>query len=698
MKFMKAYLTAEQTIDVILSSPLINHDLASITLRMDYHHTLHYQVSASSMFQTLTKLTLTTDAPLFLGHAYEVIIESFGSTPVDMTQALYFDTFDTVYTYTGNDLGATYTPRQTTFKLWAPLASNVNLKLILANGGKRFAEMNRTEHGVYEVTIEEDLEKALYRYEITNHGLTQQVIDPYGKGSSRNATYSVVVNFDRFQTEMYDRALPPFNYYTEAIIYEAHVRDLTADPTTSIEHKGRFLGMIEEGKTLNHLPIGFDYLTSLGFTHLQLLPVQDYQSVDEFKVGEQYNWGYDPYQYFSLEGSYASNLDDPYSRIEDFIKVVSRFHQAGIRINIDVVYNHVYEFQHSIFEKVVPGYYFRKHQDGTMSNGSFCGNDLNTTRPMVRKLIVDSALFMVNTYHLDGFRFDLMGIIDKETMEQLYQGVKAIRPDFMFYGEGWDMPTALSVEDKCRTENYRTLPYLAFFNDHYRNTMKGGNFEGDLLEKGFILGKDTDNHMVQFLLSGSYNHHLHHPKVQFPYQSINYVECHDNGVFFDKLKAIYPLIKDADVERYTILSLAIVMFSLGIPFFHMGQEIAASKEGQHNSYNLGDRYNMLRYADTSRYQAMIKAFQSLTSLRKKLTLLKQPFEAKHIEFIHHHRHLVEMKLHQENPTSIFFNTSQEALALPKLFGTLLFDGKTSVHTPFDRFHIDAFTCLVVAQS
>lgn len=695
---MKAYLTAEKTIDVILSSPLINHDLASLTLRIDYHHTIRVKVSETSMFQTLTKLTLTTDAPLLLGHAYEVIIESFGTTPVDMSQALYFPTFDSIYTYTGDDLGAHYSPSKTTFKVWAPLASNVNIKLILANGSKRFAEMNRVEHGVYQVTIEEDLEKAMYRYEITNHGVTQQVIDPYGKGSSRNATYSVVVNFAPLKTEMYDASLPPLNYYTEAIIYEAHVRDLTSDPSTSIEHKGRFLGMIEEGKTLKGSPIGFDYLTSLGFTHLQLLPVQDYKSVDEYKVNEQYNWGYDPYQYFSLEGSYASNLDDPYSRIQDFIKVVSRYHKAGIRINIDVVYNHVYEFQHSVFEKVVPGYYFRKHQDGTMSNGSFCGNDLNTTRPMVRKLIVDSAVFLVNTYHLDGFRFDLMGIIDKETMEQLYQGVKVIRPDFMFYGEGWDMPTALAVEDKCRTENYRTLPYLAFFNDQYRNTIKGGNFEGDLLEKGYALGKPIDFNTLQFLLSGSYNHSLHYPKVQFPYQSINYMECHDNGVYFDKLMAIHPTLNHEEIERYTILSLAIVMFSLGVPFFHMGQEIAASKEGHHNSYNVGDHYNMLRYQGTIAYQGIVKAFQALTTLRKKFTLLKQPFESSHIHYIYHHRYLIEIRLLEKSPVSIFLNTDQQSLSIPHLSGTLLFDGKGLVKKPFQTNIIDAFSCIVVAQS
>lgn len=695
MKFMKAYLTAEQTIEVILSSPLINQDLASLTLRIDYHHTLGCKVTASSLFQSLTKLTLTTDTPLLLGHAYEVIIESFGSTPVDVTQAIHFPMFDTMYTYTGHDLGVTYHPLHTTFKLWAPLASNVNLKLILSNGSKRFAEMNRTEHGVYEVTLFEDVEKAMYRYEITNNGVTQQVIDPYGKGSSRNAEYSVVVNFERLKMEMHDASLPPFNHYAEAIIYEAHIRDLTIDPMTSITHKGRFLGMIEEGKTLRGHPIGFDYLTSLGFTHLQLLPVQDYRSVDEFKVDQQYNWGYDPYQYFSLEGSYASNLDDPYSRIQDFLKVVARFHQAGIRINIDVVYNHVFEFQHSIFEKVVPSYYFRKHQDGTMSNGSFCGNDLNTTRPMVRKLIIESAVFLVKTYHLDGFRFDLMGIIDKETMVQLYQEVKAIRPDFMVYGEGWDMPTALPVEEKCRTENHQELPYLAFFNDQYRNTIKGGNFEGDILEKGYILGKALEPRTLEFLLSGSSNPDLGHPKVTYPYQSINYIECHDNGVFYDKVKRIYPTIQPNEVEQITILSLAIVIFSLGIPFFHMGQETASSKEGHHNSYNIGDHYNMMRYQAVEQYQSIIKAFQTLTTLRKKFKSLQKPKDAKDIQYIHHHSHLIEILLPEINPVSIYINTSETPLDIPTRLGTLIFNGKTIVNQSFHATSIPPLSCIVV---
>jgi pullulanase len=692
---MKAFLTSDDTIDVILSSPLMNHDLPSLRLRRDYHHLESCTVMNSTTLQSLTQLTLKTQVPLRLGHAYELIIESFGSTPIDVSKAIDFPSFDDLYSYPGDDLGSTYHRDGTIFKLWAPLASNVNLKLKLANGTKLFYEMERQDYGVYHVYVPQDIEKASYLYEITNNGVTQLVIDPYGKGSTRNSLASVVVNFDALKIPMHDEALPPFNYYTESIIYEAHVRDLTADPTTSIQHKGRFLGMVEKGISYKGYSVGYDYLTSLGFTHLQLLPVQDYRSVDEFHVETSYNWGYDPYQYFALEGSYASNLDDPYSRIQDFLTVVSSYHQAGIRINIDVVYNHVFEFQHSVFEKVVPGYYFRKHADGTMSNGSFCGNDLNTTRPMVRKLIVESAEFLVRTYHLDGFRFDLMGIIDRETMDLLTQRVKALRPDFMLYGEGWDMPTALPVFDKSRTENHRLLPTLAFFNDQYRNTIKGGNFEGDLLEKGYLMGKPIPHHELTFLLTGSSNASLSHPKVSFPYQSINYVECHDNGVFFDKLIKIFPSITLQDIQSYTILSLAVVMFSLGIPFFHMGQETASSKEGHHNSYNAGDRYNMMRYEAVSTHAVIVEAFKALTHLRKKLKPLLHPFKADSIHYHYHHDHVVEIRLPMQKPVSIYFNPSTFEQSIPSIQAKFLFNGRTSQSKKVQTSIISPLTCWVV---
>jgi len=695
MKFMKAFLTAEDTIDVILSSPLINHDLASLRLRVNHHHLEPLIVVSSTSLQTLTQLTVKTKSSLTLGHAYDLIIESFGSTPIDMSKAIDFPNFDKLYTYPGNDLGSTYHKDGTTFKLWAPLASNVNLKLKLTNGSKLFFEMERQDFGVYAIHVPFNLDKASYLYEVTNHGITQLVIDPYGKGSTRNSLASVVVNFDALTIPMHDDALPPFSYYSEAILYEAHVRDLTADPSTSIRHKGRFLGMIEEGVTLHGEPVGFDYLTQLGFTHLQLLPVQDYRSVDEFNVENTYNWGYDPYQYFSLEGSYASDLDDPYSRIQDFMALVSSFHKKGIRINIDVVYNHVFEFQHSVFEKVVPGYYFRKHHDGTMSNGSFCGNDLNTTRPMVRKLIIESAEFLVKTYHLDGFRFDLMGIIDRETMDSLTQRVKAIRPDFMLYGEGWDMPTALSVHDKCRTENHHLLPTLAFFNDQYRNAMKGGNFEGDLLEKGYLLGKHPTKHELIFLLTGSADKSLSQPKVSFPYQSINYIECHDNGVFYDKLKSIYPTLSNEDVSSYTILSLAVVMFSLGIPFFHMGQETASSKEGHHNSYNAGDRYNMLRYESVTTYKVIVEAFKALAFLRKQLKPLQHPFNADALRYYVHYDHVVEIKLPTHPEISIYFNPSKETLPIPSIQGKFMFNGQTLSSALIKATSIPSITCWVV---
>jgi pullulanase len=696
---MKAYLISYEDIEVIVSTPLRHDDLGSTRLRIDHHHLESLNFIQSTPYQTLTKLSFKTKKPLILGRSYEVIIESFGASPIDVSQAIYFPNFDETYTYHGDDLGFTYTPSKTTFKLWAPLASHVNLTLYDQRGERLYYEMKRQAFGVYEVSINGNYDGVFYRYEVTNNGVTVQTIDPYGKGSSRNSEYSVVINFDALKRPMYDEALPPMAHSSEAIIYETHVRDLTSDLGTNVVHKGRFLGMVEQGKTYHGtIPVGFDYIKALGITHLQLLPVQDYKSVDEFNVAYSYNWGYDPYQYFSLEGSFASDLDDPYSRIRDFLTLVATYHQIGIRINIDVVYNHVYEFQYSVFEKVVPGYYFRKQTDGTMSNGSFCGNDLSTTRPMVRKLIVDSCRFLVSTYHLDGFRFDLMGIIDMETMHQIKDAVMEINPSFMFYGEGWDMPTALDPSHKSRTENSEHLPYVSFFNDLFRNLIKGGNFEGDILDKGFVFGHHLDDRMLAFLFSGSANGQFHVPKVKHPYQSINYVECHDNGTFYDKLIRIFPHIATATVSRYVRLINAMVMFAQGIPFFHMGQEVAGTKQGHHNSYNAGDAYNQMQYAWVEQYPELITSFAALTTIRKTFTILQSPYHQPAFSYHRHQPYLFEIRYAGDPSLHIYFNTASFPIHLPlESPSTLIYDGVQLINSFNTLTMIEPLSCIVLTQ-
>ena len=678
-----AHLLDATRIRVHCYQPPINQDIPSLRLRIGFDTLVPLKLS--HVHDNGLTFDFTSDVIFQLGIAYMIVIESFGSQPLSLDALMLEPSFERQYTYAGDDLGANYGLAATTFKLWAPLATQVLLKLYEDDRITAIYIMDRADHGVYQSLVQGNLDGVAYRYEVTNYGQSVDTLDPYGIGSSRQARYSVVINLDKTAMPMHDEALPRFSRYTDAILYEAHVRDLSIDPHTNIQHKGRFLGMIEPNRKhkLGHA-VGFDYIKNLGITHLQLLPVNDYRSVDEDHVDRDYNWGYDPYQYFAVEGSYASELDDPYSRIIDFKKVVASYHQIGIRINVDVVFNHVYEFQHSIFERVVPGYYFRKTEAGTMANGSFCGNDVATEKPMVRHLIVQAALSWVKLYHIDGYRFDLMGMIDRQTMQMIKEKIHTIRPDFMLYGEGWNMPTPLPQSEKCITEQSPILPYLAFFNDSFRNTVKGGNFEHDALEPGLATGHLGLLNSLPFLMHGSCLSVLHTPKVTYPHQSINYVECHDNGTFYDKLKQCNPRENLATYQARIILAHALVLLAQGVPFIHMGQEVAGTKYGHHNSYNAGDRYNQFDYARVHEHAYTLRAVQNLIAIRKQYPNLRDD----------HHRHLQDFPsaviadqgwtviINGKPKLRLIFNVSLDTLAIkPYQHGTLVFNGYQSVHVP-----------------
>ena len=642
-------------------------------------------------------------SPFELGHAYLLVIEGYDPIPVHMGAALSFANFDTTYTYEKDDLGYTFLPKQTTFKVWAPLASSVQLMLYDDKQKiKVIYPMQRGEAGVYHYVVQGSLDGQYYRYGITNHGLFQSVIDPYGKALSRNSEYSVVVDFSKLTIPMYDEQLPPLKAYQDAILYEAHVRDLTSDATIAFPNPRTFLGAATPGlRSSKGNPVGFDYLCSLGFTHLQLLPVTDYRSVNEFKIEQGYNWGYDPYHYFSLEGSFASKPDDPTSRIRDFLTLVSRFHQKGIRINIDVVYNHVYDYQHNPFEKVVPGYYFRKLPNGTMSNGSYCGNDLASEKPMVRHLIVSAATFVVKAYHLDGFRFDLMGILDRETLRQIEKNVRAISPSFMLYGEGWNMPTHLPQSEKGITENSHLMANFAFFNDTFRNTIKGGNSDHDAKNPGYATGNIHGGETLPYLLTGSSQPHLGQPKVSHSSQSINYVECHDNNTFYDKLMVCQPNEGDMFPLRRIIFANSLVMFADGIPFFHMAQEVGGTKLGDHNSFESGDRINQFQYQWIDDRKWMVQSFQDLIHLRKLFrTLSPQGWSNKQLSWsaLDHGGWQVTYQLGKKT-LILLWNPSLHQVLMPAslLKTTLIYDGDKKTNQPLTLTHIPPIRFLMLEQ-
>jgi pullulanase len=641
--------------------------------------------------------------PFTLGHSYGLVIEHIGTIPIHVDALMQADTFDKEFDASKEHLGYRYQKDKTLFQVWAPIASMVDLIFYDVNGHKiQVYSMKRKPNGVYHVEVKGNHDGQHYRYGIVNHGQYQESIDPYSFGLSQNSVDSVVINLEDLKIPMNDASLPKLKDYQDAIIYEAHVRDLSSDTSISFTHPRTFLGAIEKNKKtkLKHA-VGFDYLTSLGITHLQLLPVTDYRSVNEFNVAQSYNWGYDPYHYFSLEGSFASTPKDPRSRIQDFMKLVSQFHQAGIRINIDVVYNHVYDYQHSPFEKIVPGYYFRKHPNGQMSNGSYCGNDLATEKPMVRHLIVQAATFTVSTYHVDGFRFDLMGIIDRETLYQIQHKVRKIKPDFMLYGEGWNMPTYLPQEQKGITENSHLLPDFAFFNDLFRNTLKGGNNDHDLNVPGFATGNLDAGQNLPSLLLGSYLTHLGPTKVSHPSQSINYVECHDNNTFFDKLMGCQANEGEMFHLRRIIFANSLILFSNGIPFFHMAQEVGGSKNGDHNSFQSGDKVNQFEYRLLDERPWMVKAFQDLIQLRKMFRgLAPKGWDESNLTFhrLSHGAISVHYHLGKEHFVLIW-NPSLHQIMMPTDLQnlTLIFDGESQVKQPLNLSHIPPLRFLMLKQ-
>ena len=697
-----AAFTQSQLVTLTVIHPLSPSQIHSIKLNIQDRILENLSFQHDKKIEGGLVYTFQTNQPLELGLAYFLVIEGIGSLPIDVGAALSFENFDRDYTYEGNDLGYRYLAKATTFKVWAPLANDVTLIFFDKHQAMVKFPMVRQPKGVYAVTVPGNLHGKQYRYGITNSGIYHEVIDLYGPSLSRNSEYSVVIDFASLTMPMHDESLPTFSDYRDAIIYEAHVRDLTRDPFIKAQYPGTFLAAATPGlKTEKGQPAGFDYITSLGITHLQLLPVTDYRSVNEFAINESYNWGYDPYHYFALEGSFASNPDDPTSRIKDFMTLVSRYHQRGIRINIDVVYNHVYDYQHSPFEKVVPGYYFRKLPNGQMSNGSFCGNDLASEKPMVHHLIVEAATFVVKTYHLDGFRFDLMGILDLKTLYAIEQSVKSINPHFMFYGEGWNMPTHLPQELKGITEHSHLLPSFAFFNDTFRNTVKGGNSDHDATLPGYATGLANSDGNLPYLLLGSSDPSFGQPKVHQSHQSINYVECHDNNTFYDKLLACQPHEATTFHYRRIIFAASLILLADGIPFFHMAQEVAGSKQGDHNSFQSGDKVNQFRYQWVEERSWMVQAFKDLISLRKSLRKLGNGSWSKNnlrFQTLDHGAWQVTYQF-KEKQFIVFFNPSLHQIQLPAevLHKTVVFDGEKIINGPLSFSHLPPIRCLILTS-
>lgn len=569
-----AYLEDYQLIKVITDSYTKDSKIeilnSNIELKLIKKHTegkFHHLY-----FETSEQLKTHLDYQIQLD--YDLINLQLGK----ITRSYLFDELN----YCDQKLGFLYTKKQTTFRLWAPVSKEVKVVLPRLN---KIYDLKYQEKGLWEVSINKNLNKEPYYYLVRINDDFVKTMDPYGVASSLKEEVNFVVDLNKTYKMKTPRPVFSGNL-TDAIIMEAHLKDLTHH----IEGKSNYLKALEMTK----------YFEDLGITHVQFLPVNSFYGVDEEEKDLLYNWGYNPLEYMCLTGWYASNPSNPYNKINEFKQLIDEYHKHNLMVNLDVVFNHVYKHNMFSMGKIVPGYSYRCDEYGFLTNGSYCGNDLATERKMVRKLIIDTLKFFTDFYLIDGFRFDLMGLIDIETMKEAEKEVKKLNPKAILYGEGWLMNTGLSQNLLASKKD--ALPNIGYFNDEYRDFLRGNPFK---LDKGILMGSKLQKEKLTYLLKGSFN----------PNQSINYIECHDNYTLNDQM----DLVKKLSVEEkkdYLKLGLALLMISEGTPFIHLGMEIGRTKQGIDNSYKESIEINRVNFSKSFEYQDVLSYLKKLIKFRK----------------------------------------------------------------------------------
>ena len=536
--------------------------------------------------------------------------------------------------YKGGDLGLTYSKIQSVFKIWSPTAEAAELLFFKEGvGGEAIKKVRlvKGEKGTWSTKLAGNHKGKFYTFRVKINGQwSNEVADPYTKATGVNGRRAMVVNLAETNPAGWHADKSPAfsatNNKTDAVIYELHIRDASIAENSGIKNKGKFLGIAEEGtKSSEGLTTGLDHLKELGVTHIHLLPFFDYNSVDESSDdNKQYNWGYDPLNYNVPEGSYSTNPNDGNTRIKELKQMIKAFHKNGMRVVMDVVYNHVADLKSSSFNQLVPGYYFRHKKDGSFSDATACGNETASEMPMMRKFMLESLLYWVKEYHIDGFRFDLMGVHDIKTMNRIAAALHKVKPDILLYGEGWtagDSPLPDSL--RALKKNAAKLDRIAVFSDDVRDGIKGSVF--DINDRGFASGKIGMEESVKFGIVAAANH----PQVDFtkvnyskkaysaaPWNVITYCECHDNNILIDKLRLSCKDASKEEIEKMQQLALTIVLTSQGIPFLHAGTEFLRTKSGVENSYNAGDSINKIDWSLKSKNLSINKYIQQLISIRK----------------------------------------------------------------------------------
>ena len=546
-------------------------------------------------------------------------------------ERVIYESFDAYPVRKGSLSEMEYTPSVTSFHLWSPNADEVRLMLYEeAEGGHAFQthHMKLGDDGTWHVDVNEDLKGKFYAFNVKMQdewlgdtpGLFAKAV---GINGHRGAIIDMV---QTNPTGWENDRKPALRSVADVVVYEMHHRDFSIDASSGIEHKGQFLALTEQGtQSPEGLATGIDHLKELGVTHVHLLPSYDYASIDEHTFKDSYyNWGYDPQNYNVPDGSYATDPTQPVTRIMEFKQMVQALHQAGIRVVLDVVYNHTYNAATSAFEKTVPGYFYRMKPDGTFANGSGCGNETASNRPMMRKFMVESVLYWMREYHLDGFRFDLMGIHDIATMNEIRQEAQKLDPQVLIYGEGWAAETPQYAADSLAMKaNIARMPGIAAFCDEMRDGLRGP-WDDD--KKGaFLAGFPGHEESIKFGIVGA----ISHPQVkmdevnysnkawaQEPVQMMSYVSCHDDMCLVDRLRTSVTDLKGNDLEKLDMLAQTAVLTSQGIPFIFAGEEVMRDKKFVHNSFQSPDSVNAINWHNKAKYQWVFNYYKGLIAMRK----------------------------------------------------------------------------------
>ncbi|MDK6680764.1 type I pullulanase [Aerococcus sp. UMB8608] len=546
-------------------------------------------------------------------------IESPQTIRDKMHEIALSEEFDRAYAYTGA-LGAVYHKRFTRFVLWAPLAQQVDLLVFKDLYSEIYDSypMKRQKQGSYEASLAGDCHNLAYSYRLYfPDGSCVYSQDPYAKAATVNSGRSVVIDPTTAYPEAWEEDQGPRLAPSDVVIYEANIRDLTAAPSSGVRFPGKYLGLTESGTTSPQgLPTALDYLADLGVSHVQLMPFFDFATVDEERESARnYNWGYDPQNYFLPEGSYATDPYTPVTRLKETRQMIQALHQKGLGVIMDVVFNHVYDEESHPLMLTVPDYYLRFHASGHPANGSGVGSELATERRMMRRYLLDAIRYWVEEYHVDGFRFDLMGLIDVETMQAVRQLADQLGPNIIILGEGWNMGHCLADKDKACLENAAQLEGISFFNDRFRDALRGNDFE-EGHDTGFISNKKHLEFQIVENLKGSQtlngeDYHFHAPQ-----QLIQYCAVHDNWTLWDKLAITRAHEVPGFRRRRQLLANSLIALSEGIPFFHSGQEFLRSKLNLRNTYNASVEINALDWERRDEESEAVAYFKGLLSYRK----------------------------------------------------------------------------------